>query len=647
LIYDDLPLHWPSFDVEDARMCGICGFFEVSGAKIAKNVLRQMTDSLAHRGPDAAGYFVADHGQALSHKSQEGSVGLGHRRLSILDLSSSANQPMLFEDGRLAVIHNGEIFNYRELIAAHFCDRTPKTTSDTEIVGWAYRKWGLDCFKYFNGFFAIAIYDADRDLLVLARDRMGKKPLFYYSDSGHFVFGSELKALMRHPYFSKTLNHEALLNYLAFLYVPGEGCIFENCRKLPAGGWLTIDGKGECKSGRYFDVAEQTKQQAELNLSENEMEERLDQLLTEATRSRLISDVPLGAFLSGGIDSSTIVAYMCKVSPLPPKTFTIAYKDPKFDEGRFAADVASHLGTEHTELVAEPKDALAIIERMPQIYDEPFADPSALPTTLLSELTRRHVTVALSGDGGDELFFGYDRYKRTLEFSRWAWIPQAIRGSMARILSNFGSRGIKFGRRLEQPDIFSYFLLRSTIFNKYEMQDLAGKSFPVENEVARVFEYLHDVPLHRRMRTTEAKVYLCDDILQKVDRASMSCALETRAPFLDYRIVEFALAMPQKMVLTGRTRKYLLKKLLFKMVPAELFDRPKTGFRIPLGSWFKRELKPMLDHYLDPTRLQKQGLFNPEFVNRIVKNHMDGKGDNAHRLFSLMVFQMWYDTYIK
>jgi asparagine synthase (glutamine-hydrolysing) len=626
-------------------MCGICGVFETAGGRVSRTALRRMTDALAHRGPDADGYLLAEHGGAAAELA-EAPVALGHRRLKIIDLSDSANQPMLFEGGRLAVVFNGEIFNYRELLAEHFSDRRPLTTSDTEVIGWAYRKWGLDCFRRFNGFFAIAIYDADRDLLVLARDRMGKKPLFYYQQQGHFAFGSELKALFAYPHLTRSLDEEALLAYLTFLYVPGDGCILQHCRKLPAGSYLTIDGKGEVHTERYYDVLAAPAHPTTPPRSLEESEDELDRLLTDATRLRLISDVPLGAFLSGGIDSSTIVAYMCRAGTTRPRTFTIAYEDPKFNEGPFAAAVAKHLGTDHTELVAQPDDALALIERMPQIYDEPFADPSALPTTLLSELTRRHVTVALSGDGGDELFFGYDRYKRALEFARWTWIPQVLRSSLAHMLFQFGPRGVKQGRRIEQPDFASYFLLRSCVFNRYDLPRLTGQPFPDDNELTRVLRRLDDVPLHRRMRAAEARVYLCDDILQKVDRASMSCALETRAPLLDHRVVEFALGLPQDLVLRGRTRKYLLKKLLYKHVPEEIFRRPKMGFRIPLGSWFRGKLRPMLDQYLEPERLRKQGLLRPEFVTQLVNNHVAGKLDAAHPLFSLLVFQMWYDTYL-
>jgi len=628
-------------------MCGICGVFETGRARVSRETLRRMTDSLAHRGPDAEGYFLAEHGGAASPDLPDAPVALGHRRLKIIDLSDSANQPMLFEDGRLAVVFNGEIFNFRQLITEFFSDRQPLTNSDTEVIGWAYRKWGLDCFKYFNGFFALAIYDADRDLLVLARDRMGKKPLFYYQHEGHLVFGSELKALCEYPRLVRALDRRALLEYLIFLYVPGEGCILQHCHKLAAGSYLTINGKGETHGERYYDVLGEPAHLEPIKLPDEEYEKILDKLLLDATRLRLISDVPLGAFLSGGIDSSTIVSYMCRASTARPRTFTIAYEDKKFNEGPFAAAVAKHLETEHTELVVQPDDALALFEHLPRIYDEPFADPSALPTTLLSELTRRHVTVALSGDGGDELFFGYDRYKRALEFARWLWIPHLLRAPVGGLLSRFGNRGLKLGRRVEQPDFASYFLLRSSVFNEYDLPQLTGRTFPADNELARVLKQLNDVPLHRRMRAAEARLYLCDDILQKVDRASMSCALETRAPLLDYRVVEFALGLPQNMLLRGRTRKYLLKRLLFNFVPEKIFRRPKMGFRIPLGAWFRGKLRPMLDHYLEPERLRRQGLLQPPFVSKLVEDHMTEKHDAAHALFSLLVFQMWYDAYLK
>jgi asparagine synthase (glutamine-hydrolysing) len=628
-------------------MCGICGFFETSGGRLAPPDLRRMTDAIAHRGPDADGAFLTEHGQAPIAGAASAPVGLGHRRLSILDLSTAANQPMLFENGRLAVVFNGEIFNYRELQAQHFAGRTPETTSDTEIIGWAYRRWGLDCFRHFNGFFALAIYDADRDLLVLARDRVGKKPLFYFHDGGHFAFGSELKALLPYPYFSKSLDQAALAEYFRLLYVPGEACILEKCRKLAAGGWLTVDGKGEIETGRYWDVLEAPARPTGPTRSEEEYAAQLDELLADATRLRLISDVPLGAFLSGGIDSSTIAAYLTQHLDRPLKTFTIAFEDPKFNEAPHAAAVARHLHTEHTEMLAQPSDALRLFPRLPYIYDEPFADPSALPTTMLSELTRRHVTVALSGDGGDELFFGYDRYTAALRFRRWGWIPHLLRAPLGHALMRLGDKPAKAGRGLDQRDVRDYILLKASIFGRYDLPPLLGRPYPAENEWTRALDRLADVPLHRRLRAVETRLYLADDILQKVDRASMSVALETRAPLLDYRIVEFALSLPQDMVRRGRVRKYLLKKLLFQRVPAALFDRPKAGFKIPLGPWFRRELKPMLDHYLEPDRLRRQGLLNPDYVGRLLADQAAGRINDAHKVFALLVFQLWWDAYFR
>lgn len=627
-------------------MCGICGFFETSNTRLSMNDLVRMTDIMTHRGPDASGYCIGEHGRTLSSEHCEGSVGLGHRRLSILDLSSNANQPMFFNNGNLIVLHNGEIFNYRELQKEYFADRAPLTTSDTEVIGWAYEKWGLDCFSYFEGFFSIAIYDVKKDVLVLARDRMGKKPLFYYYDNGHFIFGSELKALIRHPNFSRKLHVPSLHAYLAFLYVPGEGCILENCRKLGAGCLLTINSKGDIYTNRYFDVLKEAADVREISYSESEYEQELDKLLSHAVRQRLISDVPLGAFLSGGIDSSTVLAYMCKNSSGPVKTFSIAFDDPKYDEAPYAASVAKHLNTEHTEFTAQPSHMIQLIERMPFLYDEPFADPSALPTTLLSELTRKHVTVALSGDGGDELFLGYDRYTRIMNFPNWGWIPHAIRAAIAQVMYLMGHKGIKLGRRLAQPDVCAFFMLKSSVFNVYDFKSLIGSPFTQDEELAGAFHNLKTVPIYRRIRAIEMRNYLCDDILQKVDRASMSCALETRNPLLDHRIVKFALSLPQDMLLRDRKRKYILKNLLFKHVPPKLFDRPKAGFRVPLGEWFRKELKSTLEHYLSPERIKKQGLFRYEYVQQLLETHMSAKGNEPHKLFTLLVFQLWNDEYL-
>jgi asparagine synthase (glutamine-hydrolysing) len=626
-------------------MCGICGFFETSGARLSRRDLERATDTIAHRGPDAVGYAMAEHGRPPADHLPDAPVGLGHRRLSILDLSAAANQPMLFDDSRIAVVFNGEIFNYRELQAEHFADRRARTTSDTELIGWAYQRWGADCFRHFNGFFAIAIYDAAQDCLLLARDRLGKKPLFYWQHGGHFAFGSELKALFAHPQMTRALDRSALDDYLALSYVPGERCLLADCHKLPAGSWLRLDRAGNITIQRYWDILEIAARTTDTPRPEAECLAELDRLLLDATRLRLISDVPLGAFLSGGVDSSLVAATMCRLGGRP-RTFTIAFDDPRYDESRYARAVAQHLGTEHTELVATPAHARELVHALPRMYDEPFADPSALPTALLAQLTRQHVTVALSGDGGDELFFGYNRYAHAVDFARVARMPAALRRSAGAVLSRLGATAAKYGAYLREPDAAAFFVRNSSIFTPEELTALHGTPAARENDLAAAMRRLADAPLYRRMRAAEIRTYLGDGILQKVDRATMAVALEARAPLLDHRLVEFALSLPLALLYPRRERKHLLKRLLYRDVPAKLFARPKQGFDLPLDAWFRGELRPLLDQHLAADRLHRQGLFDADFVAALLRRHLSGRTNETRKLFSLLAFQMWYETYL-
>lgn len=635
-------------------MCGICGVIRLDGSSpVNENVLRDMIGAQRHRGPDQEGVLSVP------------GVGLGFCRLAIIDLSPAGHQPMRNEDGTVWLVFNGEIYNFRELIpelerAGHVL----RSRSDSEVIIHAYEEWGIDCLARFNGMFAFAIWDSRKRQIFIARDRLGVKPLYYWSDGGSFAFASELKALLELPGVDRTLDREAIRQFFVYEYIGAPRTIVASIKKLPAAHYMVIPVDGSAHRWqtndwsvhRYWDVS--FARTAEPQRPVDEYAEELRHLLKEAVARRLVSDVPLGAFLSGGIDSSSIVALMAEVSPTPPKTFTIGFRDASFSEVRYAQMVSRRFGTEHHVDILDLQ-AEDLIQTVGASLDEPFADASALPTYLVSQAARRHVTVALSGDGGDELFAGYDWYRaQRLAALTVDRLPAAIHEPLGGVARWFTPTEKKKGAR----DIARAFLegaarpphLQQTRWQAFwsatDLALLLDESpaqirQTIEGPFAALFDNAgSDHPLDQQ-QYADIKRYLPDDILFKVDRMSMAVSLETRGPFLDYTLVEFAARVPPQLRMRGLSSKFLLKHAMRKDLPEEILHRPKLGFNIPYKTWLRGPLLPLLNDMLEPGRLRAQDLFDPVQVGRLLREHLDGSRDHHHQLWQLLMFQLWHDGY--
>jgi asparagine synthase (glutamine-hydrolysing) len=633
-------------------VCGIAGFIDDSGAgagELEAQVLR-MAAAIAHRGPDDAGAWV----------DERCGVALGHRRLSILDLSPLGHQPMTSASGRFAVSYNGEIYNYRELRTelaqrgAHF-----RGQSDTEVLLAAVEQWGfVPALERFNGMFAIALWDREERQLLLARDRFGEKPLYYGVAGKTLLFASELKAMRVHPSFRGEIDRGSLAQFLRFTNVPAPRTIFTNVWKLPAGCWTSFraETKDLLPPSAYWSMVD-VALEGERNRftgSEEEAVQELDRLLRSSVRARMVADVPLGAFLSGGIDSSTVVALMQAQSERPVRTFTIGFNEAAYNEAIAAKAVAAHLGTDHTELYVTSEEAQAVIPRLPTLYDEPFADPSQVPTFLLAELARRDVTVALTGDGGDELFGGYSRY--AWAESLWRWMsPVSSRGrrlladALSRAPASRMDRYLGYQGRLGGKVQKLARILRASDPDALFLQYLSAWSDP--GPIVGVVEPGHPLlneqrpPLSdfvERMMCTDAALYLPDDILVKVDRATMGVSLEGRVPMLDPAVAEFACSLPRPLKLRGRKGKWALRKVLARYVPTKLFERPKMGFGVPVGAWLRGPLRPWVEAELDEARLKRAGFLDGAAIRRMWRQHLDGDGNLDAELWAVLMFQAWY-----
>ena len=641
-------------------MCGIAGFMALQGRLAAPppaRVLDQMTDALVHRGPDARGVW---------HDAGMG-VGLGHRRLAIRDLSPTGNQPMVSSCGRYVIVYNGEVYSQAEIA----CDLRPKSrplsgTSDTTVILEAFAEWGVEAvLPRMIGMFAFALYDRQSGELVLGRDRLGIKPLYWGTVDGLLLFGSELKALRELPGWQPRLNRDALAAFMRYGYIPAPWTIYDDIRKLEPGTILRIGRGGEAKRIGYWDLGAIVERSLgrPSNVSDEECIAELDPLLSDAVRRRLVSDVPLGALLSGGIDSSLITALMAENSNRPVKTFSIGFADATFDEAPFARAVARHLGTEHTELYVEPAHALSLVENLPHWYDEPFADSSQIPTQLVCELTRRHVTVVLSGDGGDEVFAGYTRYTLGLDLWRKArFAPIGLRRLIAQgILSqpvsrldaigrllparyrrqHFGERAQRFAESVRGDDPDAMYRRMLTHWQEPEATVLGAqepKGILWNPDVGRRLPDFLD-----RMQFLDTVTYLPDDILTKVDRASMSVALEARVPLLDHRIVEKAWSLPRRMKMRDGVGKWALRQMLYKRVPRALIERPKMGFGVPLADWLRGPLRGWAEHLLDESRLRRQGLFAPAPIRARWEAHLAG-ADWGYPLWTALMAQSWLEA---
>lgn len=640
-------------------MCGLAGFLGYSAAletvQAAESLLQDMGQAIRHRGPDAGAVWY-DRGLAL---------GLSHRRLSIQDLSPHGAQPMASVSGRFVIAFNGEIYNFlglrEELIATGLSFRGH---SDTEVMLAAFEAWGVEqAIERFAGMFAFALADRETHTLYLARDRMGEKPLYYCQAAGGWLFASELKALKQHPAFTPAINRDALTLLLRHNFIPAPHTIYQGVYKLPPANLLKISLAEPFIAGeptpywsleRCFEPSE--------TVSPNDAVDQVESRLGNIIEEQMISDVPLGAFLSGGIDSSTVVALMQKRSSRQVKTFTIGFDDPAFNEAEHARAVANHLGTEHTELYVTPSDALSVIPRLGQIYDEPFADSSQIPTFLVSEMTRQHVTVALSGDGGDELFCGYQRYfanvarwrnrdslKNRLRASLLALPPRWLAVAARRLIPGQGDLPLEavveklvHQRVMAQADTLGEFYRRSVSYWDLPEAVVLSSREPDYALSAAVPENLSGKSL-RTLMWQDLNWYLPDDILTKVDRAAMASSLETRVPMLDHRFVDFALGLPVEWNVQGNVGKQLLRQVLYRHVPQALVDRPKRGFAVPLAAWLRNELKEWADALLDPVRIRQEGFWNPEIIRRTWAAHCAGQVDYSFQLWGILMFQAWLD----
>lgn len=620
-------------------MCGICGVVGPAERAFAGDV-EPMARTLVHRGPDDFGTFD----RRFATPAGAHAVALGHTRLSVIDLSPLGRQPMTTADGRLTIAFNGEIYNYRELRAALVAKGARfRSESDTEVLLEAYRAWGTGALARLNGMYAFALWDEAHARVLLARDPIGIKPLYYGARDGVLVFGSELRALRRHRGFDATIDRGALGRFLRLGYVSGPETIYAGYRRLMPGDFLVWE-RGEVSTETFWRITDPP--DTPLPRSYDEAIATLEALLADSVDRQMISDVPLGAFLSGGIDSSLVVALMREHARQPVRTFSIGFDDTAYDEAPHARAVAKHLGTVHTELIVTPADARQVALVLPDLYDEPFADASAIPTTLLARLTRPHVTVALSGDGGDELFGGYRQYRRFEQLRPWLRLPAPLRHVLRGLSSRIRPYGVSNAlRHLGSADLAE---LACSLVSECEpallgaMTGAAGAEPPQAFlEVFRAAAVDDEV---RRAMVADARVYLPDDILVKVDRASMSVALEARVPILDYRVVRLALSLPLAWIWKGGVSKAPLRELLYRRVPRALIDRPKHGFGIPIDTLLASEIREWQARYLAPARLAEEGHLDPAGVARFLadlQRRPTGRA-KAEGLWRLLCFQRWY-----
>ncbi len=634
-------------------MCGITGFFSHSKnmdqAQLLSTVKR-MTETLISRGPDSFGTWT----------DPKIGLALGHRRLAIIDLSQEGHQPMHSACGRYVMSFNGEIYNHKTLrdelvkLGHHF-----RGYSDTEVLLAVIVQWGFEAaLKKLNGMFAMAVLDREEAALLLARDRFGEKPLYYGWCGSHFLFGSELKALFPHPDFQKRINRDALTLYMRHNYIPSPYSIYEGIYKLVPGSFLKIPLSGQNalpspKPYWSFKTIVSRGLENPSKQSEEEVIETLKMRLTEAVKLRMEADVPMGAFLSGGIDSSLIVALMQSMNDRPVKTFTIGFDERKYNEACEAKKVAQHLGTDHTELYVSAENALDIIPRLPQIYDEPFSDSSQIPTYLVSELARRHVTVSLSGDGGDELFGGYSRYFIAEDICRKIRMFSKKGRSLAvKGLNTISRLPLLSNVKLERmSDILAVEgeerMYCEMISHHNHPSELVLESREPETIFSDEKQWIKAPHFIQKMMYVDTLSYLPDDILVKIDRASMALGLESRIPFLDHHLVDYAWQIPLSFNVDGNKGKKLLRKILGQYIPEALVERPKMGFGVPLDEWLRGPLREWCESLLDEKRLKNEGLFDPAVIRKRWKEHLSGKSNHHYFLWTVLMFQAWVDEWQK
>lgn len=641
-------------------MCGIAGLLDASGryGDPAQHV-QAMADSLIHRGPDSSGVW----------HDRDAGVAFGHRRLSIVDLSNAGHQPMASANGRWTVTYNGEIYNASELRAeleaggARF-----RGHSDTEVLVEACAQWGIEAtLPKLIGMFTFGLWDSETRTLFLARDRLGIKPLYWGRFGDLFLFGSELKALRAHPGWTPAVDRNALASYMRHNYVPGPGSIYQDVGKLAPGHLLVAKAGAEPKISAFWSLQDVVResQSPRLSLSDEAATDELENLLSDAVKRRMVADVPLGAFLSGGIDSSAVVALMQANASQPVRTFSIGFNEQGYNEAQHAKEVAAHLGTDHTELYVEPQHAMDTIPRMAEMFDEPFGDSSQIPTFLVSEMTRKHVTVALSGDGGDELFAGYVRYFQGVKLLPFIdRVPPPVRSAIAGAIRMLpptawstllqvvpdrwrppqpGDKMHKLAGVLTEPGDGYYRYLVSH-WTEPDKLVLGGN----ENRGPLWDPTVHDIvpDAIERMQYLDTITYLPDDILTKVDRASMAVSLEARVPLIDHRVVAFAWSLPPHLKVRDGSGKWLLRQVLERHVPRRLIDRPKMGFGIPIDSWLRGPLRDWAEDLLSEKRLREDGYFDPQPIREKWQEHLGGTRNWHYLLWDVLMFQLWKERWL-
>lgn len=616
-------------------MCGIAGYV----GRGTKDNLEKMIEVIKYRGPDTQNFLVRD------------IVGLGHARLSIIDTSSLGVQPMETSDKSVVIVFNGEIYNFQELRSVlqkkyQFANKT-----DTEVILYAYKEYGDSCFEKLDGMFALALYDFEKKKLILARDRMGKKPLYWFYDGKTMAFASELTSLLQHPSIKKELNLEALGEFFSYDYVPTPLSMIKNVHKLEPASLLILE-KGQIKKIKYWNPKFD-----ELDISLTEAIEKFNELFSNAVQKRLISDVPLGIFLSGGLDSSAVASYAQKHSLLNTKTFSIGFEEKSFDESEHALRVSKALGTDHHIKYFKMSEAGDRIPEILQTIDEPLGDASFIPTFLLSEFARTKLTVALGGDGGDELFAGYPTFQAEKMMGLTKVLPTPVKRVFRKIVDlikpshkNFSFDFVlkKLMDGWEEKSIVSRHMKWLGGFTRDQKSQLLSQEILNSIDLNKEFSIAHDyfnehkdMSEKNRLLHTYQRTYMMDGVLAKVDRASMRTSLEVRTPFLDYKIVEFVNSLPYSYKLRGFTTKYLLKKAMAKKIPQEIIQRKKKGFGMPVGEWLRGDLKNYCDSVLSTESIVRGGIFNPDYIEQIKKEHFEGRQDHRKKLWDLLVFEVW------
>lgn len=628
-------------------MCGICGF--VTQRDININSLKAMNDTMYHRGPD-------DHGEEIYDMSEGYKVGLAQRRLSILDLSPSGHQPMHSNNKRVSIVFNGEIYNFQEL-REQLMDYTFHSACDTEVILASYLKWGIDCIEKLNGMFALCIYDRETQEIFLARDRIGKKPLYYWYENKELVFASELKAIMACPDFEKNIRTDIIARYLGVQYIPEPDTVFHNVYKLAPGAILRFNN-GDINVRKYWDVKDVYKKFAANQIKNYaDAKEELKNTLKQAVSERMVADVPVGTFLSGGYDSSLISALAVECSSTPVKTYCIGFEDKSYNEAIYAKAIAEHLGTSHTELYMSEKDMLEMVDSIPEYYDEPFADSSQIPSMLVSKLAKQHVTVVLSGDGGDEFFCGYNVYDKVYQSEKL----DLLGGVVYNVCNLPGIN--KLGLMNKMPSKVRIIAgnrnpeTKTQLASQHYMKKIDPLAADRENQISSMFEFesQYDVKnWQTRRMLLDMDTYLPGDILCKVDRASMKYSLETRCPILDTRVMELSYRIPHEFKYCKGDKKHILKDIAYDYIPKDLLERPKKGFSVPIEKWLHGAMADQLIDFSNEEFLKKQGIFDAQYTNEFISNYL--KSEDGGRMsvanysrfaWAFLVFQMWYQKWMK